>query len=209
MNVQSYRHNKHNQTQGSNYFNKDSYSSQHNLKRLLKEFGLQQYLRVSLLYNIYNKKFYDLGYDDTNFFKLSTLTPDKFIDFMTNLNAFPGHKVKFIGLVEKLKKLVNLSKLGGNQLKEQIPNGTTDSKSKSKSKQKQSRRSTASNFKSNTNINFSTSKNNQIKQKPKTVEGKQRSSRQVNPYLTQDAFGFKYFLSDNEKVNGSINRHNT
>lgn len=36
----------------SSYLNKDNYSSQHNLKRQLKEFGLQQYLRVSKGNNI-------------------------------------------------------------------------------------------------------------------------------------------------------------
>lgn len=34
------------------YINKDKYSSQHKLKRLLREFGIQQYLRVSIFWDL-------------------------------------------------------------------------------------------------------------------------------------------------------------
>ena len=67
---------------------------QNNLKYILREFGLSQYIR----------KLFDLGYDDSNVLKLGLLTQKQFEELLLNLKIFPGHQVKFSNLYEYLKQ---------------------------------------------------------------------------------------------------------
>ena len=67
---------------------------QNNLKYILREFGLSQYIR----------KLFDLGYDDSNVLKLGLLTQKQFEELLLNLKIFPGHQVKFLNLYEYLKQ---------------------------------------------------------------------------------------------------------
>ena len=67
---------------------------QNNLKYILREFGLSQYIR----------KLFDLGYDDSNVIKLGLLTQKQFEELLFNLKIFPGHQVKFTNLYEYLKQ---------------------------------------------------------------------------------------------------------
>ena len=72
-------------------------TSQNNLKYLLKEFGLTEYLR----------KLYELGYDNNNYLKIGTLSRKNFNMLLNNIHIFPGHTVKMEKFYEYLKKLNN------------------------------------------------------------------------------------------------------
>ena len=72
-----------------------NYFSQNNLKYLLKEFGLSEYLR----------KLYELGYDNNNYLKIGTLSRKNFNVLLNNIHIFPGHTVKMEKFYEYLKKL--------------------------------------------------------------------------------------------------------
>ena len=64
------------------------YKRQNNLKFMLREFGLSQYLR----------KLYEMGFDDHNYMKIGAMKQHKFEELIFNLNIFPGHQVKMINL---------------------------------------------------------------------------------------------------------------
>lgn len=61
------------------------------------------------------------------------LSQDNCIDFIQNLNIFPGHKVKFINMIENLKKIISFSSYSKES---EIPKSIIIKKSKSKSKNK-------------------------------------------------------------------------
>ena len=70
-------------------------TNQCNLKYLLKEFGLSEYLR----------KLYEIGYDNNNYLKIGTLSRKNFNNLLNNIHIFPGHAVKMENFYEYLKKL--------------------------------------------------------------------------------------------------------
>ena len=72
-------------------------TSQNNLKYLLKEFGLTEYLR----------KLYEIGYDNNNYLKIGNLSRKNFNMLLNNINIFPGHIAKMEKFYEYLKKLNN------------------------------------------------------------------------------------------------------
>ena len=69
--------------------------NQNNLKYILKQFGLSEYLR----------KLYEFGYDNNNYLKIGTLTRKNFNNLLNNIHIFPGHTVKMEKFYEYLKKL--------------------------------------------------------------------------------------------------------
>jgi hypothetical protein len=79
--------------QQTNY--KKDFKKQSNLKHLLNEFGLSQYLR----------KIYELGYDDNNYYKIGMLTRNEFNDFIYNIHIYPGQMVKMENFYDYLKQL--------------------------------------------------------------------------------------------------------
>ena len=83
-----------NKTNTKNNEYKNNYS-QNNLKYLLKEFGLSEYLR----------KLYEYGYDNNNYLKIGTLSRKNFNNLLNNIHIFPGHTVKMEKFYEYLKKL--------------------------------------------------------------------------------------------------------
>ena len=72
-----------------------NYRKQNNLKHLLREFGLSQYLR----------KMFELGYDDSNIYKMGLLPQKEFEELLFNLKIFPGHQVKMAHLYEYLRQM--------------------------------------------------------------------------------------------------------
>ena len=69
--------------------------NQSNLKYILKQFGLSEYLR----------KLYEFGYDNNNYLKIGTLSRKNFNNLLNNIHIFPGHTVKMEKFYEYLKKL--------------------------------------------------------------------------------------------------------
>lgn len=110
---------------------------------------------------------------------------------MQNVNVFPGHKVKFIAMIEKLKSVVNLMKIGlhGNS---NCNGGQIESKTPAKRMT-----ATASNFKKSASSGMNRSLSN--KKKPRTVEAakrKKKSASKEREFASSEGFGYTYFLGD-------------
>ena len=81
----------------NNIKNNEIKTNQNNLKHILKEFGLSEYLR----------KLYEFGYDNNNYLKIGTLSRKNFNNLLNNIHIFPGHTVKMEKFYEYLKKMNN------------------------------------------------------------------------------------------------------
>ena len=91
---------------------KASYKRQNNLKFILREFGLSQYLR----------KLYEMGYDDHNYMKIGGMNQKKFEELIFNLKIFPGHQVKMVKLYEYLQSLQHVNHTNTNTNVNKKPN---------------------------------------------------------------------------------------
>lgn len=149
-----------------------NYRKQNNLKRLLYEFGLSQYLR----------KMFEIGYDDSNIFKLGILTQKEFDELLFNLKVFPGHQVKMVNLYEYLKQM-NLSS------KNRKPNTSTGTKRYGNTFSGSNRKITSGQLRNikavsaNTQRNFHNKNNNQM----------------LTSFMNGD-FGYNYYLNDQESA---------
>ena len=72
------------------------------LRSLLKEFNLQQYSKVN---KKQIQKFYELGYDDDNIYKICLLTSGDRQELFRNLKVFPGHSYKMNQFIERVNEM--------------------------------------------------------------------------------------------------------
>ena len=72
------------------------------LRSLLKEFNLQQYTKVNIQWK---QKFYELGYDDDNIFKICLLTSGDKQELFRNLKVFPGHSYKMNQFIDRVNEM--------------------------------------------------------------------------------------------------------
>ena len=77
----------------------NQFQKQNQLKQVLNEFGLSQYLR----------KIYELGYDDNNYTKIGLLSRREFDEFVRNIHLYPGQMVKMESFYNHLKQ-INIDK---------------------------------------------------------------------------------------------------
>lgn len=155
-----------------------SHQKQHNLKYLLREFGLIQYLR----------KMYELGYDDNSLMKLGLLTQKEFEELLFNLKIFPGHQVKMQNMHQYIKQTmihnsIPFKKPGSsNAMRSPMTSTTHQRKAKSYSaKQK---------FQYIPNTN--TYDNSNVKKEP-------NANPMLSSFMRGD-FGYDYYCANNNDV---------
>ena len=184
---------------------KKDFKKQSNLKHLLSEFGLSQYLR----------KIYELGYDDNNYYKIGMLTRNEFNDFIYNIHIYPGQMVKMENFYEYLKQM--------NYNKVNYSSNIYSNKPKSSTGGKRINYSNQINYPNTAPISSNTTRPNttNILMKPKSNSNNltpisQRINIQnnsnnmiVNSFINGE-FGYNYFMQDyNDKTQSNINKFNT
>ena len=158
---------------------KKDFKKQSNLKHLLSEFGLSQYLR----------KIYELGYDDNNYTKIGLLSRREFDEFVRNIHLYPGQMVKMESFYCHLKQ-VNINKQ--NYLSNNYINKP---KSSSGMKRSSNHNNLNSNFVRPNTTNIFNNKNKNNTQRNFNIYSNS-NNKMVNSFANGE-FGLNFYLNDN------------
>ena len=157
----------------------NQFQKQNQLKHVLNEFGLSQYLR----------KIYELGYDDNNYTKIGLLSRREFDEFVRNIHLYPGQMVKMESFYCHLKQ-VNINKQ--NYLSNNYINKP---KSSSGMKRSSNHNNLNGNFVRPNTTNIFNNKNKNNTQRNFNIYSNS-NNKMVNSFANGE-FGLNFYLNDN------------
>ena len=166
----------------------NQFQKQNQLKHVLNEFGLSQYLR----------KIYELGYDDNNYTKIGLLSRREFDEFVRNIHLYPGQMVKMESFYSHLKQ-VNINKQ--NYL---CNNYINKPKSSSGIKRNVNHNHLNNNLvRPNTTNIFNKNKNNT----QRNFNLYPNSNNKIVSSFANGEFGLNFYLNDNNNNNSHYYNH--
>jgi len=150
-----------------------------------------------------------LGYDDSNVSKLANFKMREIDEFIETLKIFPGHRIKILGLFERISTLFknNSQNSTRNNFRSTAQNTVINPKRFYSTGQT---RLKVTNMKQLASI-YGINKNIRDKKKPKSVEPIKSKNRILNNFLNNEGFGFNYYLKDKndmteDEYNSIVNR---
>jgi len=151
-----------------------------------------------------------LGYDDSNVAKLANLSIKEIDEFIERLRIFPGHRIKILGLFERISILfkTNLQNSTRTNFRSTGYNSTSTNPKRFHSTGQT--RLKVTNMKQLANI-YGINRNIRDNKKPKSVEPIKSKNRILNNFLNNEGFGFNYYLKDKNEMtedeyNSIVNR---
>ncbi len=152
-----------------------------------------------------------MGYDDSNVSKLANLSIKDIDEFIERLRIFPGHRIKILGLFERISSLFKVNNQNSTR-----NNFRSTGHLNSNANNPKRFHSTGQNRLKVTNMKqlasvYGINKNISHNKKPKSVEPIKSKHRILNNFLNNEGFSFNYYLKDKndmteDEYNSIVNR---